>query len=55
MNEIKQKAERARGWRGFLDQCNPKHQWEWCLHAGLCETADWTKRNNKHNMFRWSE
>lgn len=54
MNEIKQKAERAKHWRNILDQCGVKHQWEWCLYVGLCETSTWTNRVEPDNIFRWS-
>lgn len=55
MNEIKQRAERAQHWRQFLDQFGVKHQWDWCLYVGLCETASWTNRSNERRMFRWSK
>ena len=55
MNEIEQKVIRAQGWRELLNHCAVRHQWEWCLYIGLCETASWTNRDSEHKMFRWSK
>lgn len=55
MDEIKRKVKRAQHWRQLLDVCIVNHQWEWCLYAGLYETATWTNRGNEHEMFGWSK
>jgi len=55
MNEIKQRAKRAKHWRGFLDQVDVKARWHWCLYVGLCETAVWARDDSNLSMFDWSK